>query len=245
MAKSTRARHIILIVGLGLSLAPVTFAAGAHTLKSRGQGDAFVQGKRLRDSQGLTWTDQAEARPNLIIVQAPEMRPGPLSRRFPQGSRLVRLPPSEHSAHCLTLEFFTAADPRTSFDGARVLFAGKKTADSLWQIWEMNADGSGARQITHCSDDCLKPAYLPHGQIVFTALPAERGGARMVKKRERIHVSELTFQILLLQCLLQNSNRTRTFENSEPDTGSAAGAPLLENSKCVRRGSTASAAAGA
>ncbi len=176
MAKSTRARHIILIVGLGLSLAPVTFAAGAHTLKSRGQGDAFVQGKRLRDSQGLTWTDQAEAQPNLIIVQALEVRPGPLSRRFPQGSRLVRLAPSEHSAHCLTLEFFTAADPRTSFDGARVLFAGKKTADSVWQIWEINADGSGARQITHCPTDCLKPVYLPRGQIVYTALPEGPAG---------------------------------------------------------------------
>jgi hypothetical protein len=41
----------------------------------------------------------------------------------------------------------------------------------------MNTDGSGARQITRCPGDCLKPAYLPRGQIVYTALPEERAGA--------------------------------------------------------------------
>ena len=84
------------------------------------------------------------------LSSAPKVQPGALSDRFPQGSRLVRLAPSDTSPHCLTPDFFAAADPRISFDGARVLFAGKKTADSPWQIWEMNVDGSGARQITHC-----------------------------------------------------------------------------------------------
>jgi hypothetical protein len=93
----------------------------------------------------------------------------------------VRLAPSDHAPHCLTPDFFTAADPRISFDGTRVLFAGKKTADSLWQVWEMNVDGSATRQITHCSGDCLKPAYLPRGEIVFTAFsrgPARKGGSK-------------------------------------------------------------------
>jgi hypothetical protein len=105
------------------------------------------------------------------------VRPAPLSQRFPQGSRLVKLAPSGHTPHNLTPDFFAAADPRTSFDGARVLFAGKKSAEARWQIWEMNADGSGARQITHCPGDCVQPAYLPRGQIVYTAVPDERSGA--------------------------------------------------------------------
>jgi len=112
------------------------------------------------------------------MVQAPEVHPGQLSHRFPQGSRLVRLAPSDHIPQCLTPGFFTAADPRTSFDGARVLFAGKKTADSPWQIWEMNVNGSGVRQVTRCPDDCLKPAYLPRGEIVFTALSGGAAGSR-------------------------------------------------------------------
>jgi hypothetical protein len=98
------------------------------------------------------------------------MLPGTLSRRFPQGSRLVRLAPSEQSARSLTPDFFAAADPRISFDGARVLFAAKKVDDSPWQVWEMNVDGSGARQVTKYASDCLRPAYLPQGFVVYTAL---------------------------------------------------------------------------
>jgi hypothetical protein len=75
----------------------------------------------------------------------------------------------------LTPDFFAVADPQISFDGARVLFAGRKTTDSQWQIWEMNLDGAGVRQITQCPGDCLKPAYLARGLIVFTALSPEPG----------------------------------------------------------------------
>lgn len=117
------------------------------------------------------------------MVQSPQVRPGPLSHRFPQGSRLVRLSPSDHAPHSLTPDFFAAADPRISFDGARLLIAGKKTADSLWQIWEMNLDGSDTRQITHCPGDCLKPAYLPRGEIVFTAF--SEGPAGMTLNRSK------------------------------------------------------------
>jgi hypothetical protein len=77
----------------------------------------------------------------------------------------------------LTANFFAAADPRISFDGARVLFAGKKTAGAGWQIWEINLDGSGPRQVTRCSGDCLKPAYLPRGEVVFTAISVAASGA--------------------------------------------------------------------
>jgi hypothetical protein len=170
MTKSTRAWHLTLIVGLGLSLAPWIVAAEAHTSKSGSHGEVCVQNKHLRNSPEVARGDQAEARADLVVVQAPEVRPGPLSQRFPQGSHLVRLAPSDRTPHSLTPNFFTAADPRISFDGAHVLFAAKKTADSSWQIWESNVDGSDVRQITHGPGDCLKPAYLPRGQIVYTAL---------------------------------------------------------------------------
>jgi len=172
-----RAWRLILTLGLGVWLAPGTIVAEAHSPKLGCHGDIFAQDRRLGYRQEGASVNQAEARPDLVIVQAPVVRPGPLSRRFPQGSRLVRLVASDHTPHLLTPDFFAAADPRTSFDGARVLFAGKKTADSPWQIWEMNVDGSGARQVTRCPDGCVKPAYLPRGQIVYTALPEEWGGA--------------------------------------------------------------------
>ncbi|MFZ0961060.1 MAG: hypothetical protein WAO35_09155 [Terriglobia bacterium] len=157
------------MAGLVLSLAPWTFAAVAHISKSAHPGGAYVHGKCLRNSSEATSSGQADLPPDMVMVQAPEVRSGSLCTRFPKGSRLVRLEHPYGPPHSLTPDFFAAADPRVSFDGARVLFTGKKTTNSLWQIWEINMDGSGARQITHCPGDCLKPAYLPRGEIVFTA----------------------------------------------------------------------------
>ena len=168
--RPTRAWHLVLIVGLGLSLAPWIVAAEAHTSKSGSHGEVCVQSKHLKNSPEAARGDQAEAPTDLIVVQAPEVRPGPLSKRFPQGSHLVRLAPFDPTPHSLTPDFFTAADPRISLDGTHVLFAAQRTADSSWQIWEINVDGSDVRQITRCPGDCLKAAYLPRGQIVYTSL---------------------------------------------------------------------------
>jgi hypothetical protein len=110
--------------------------------------------------------------PAIIFVEAPTVSSAGLVDRFPQGSRLVRLAagsPSS-SASNLTPGFFAVADPRVSFDASHVLFAGQKTRGSRWQIWEMNSDGSGQQQLTHCPEDCVQPAYLPRNQIVFTVV---------------------------------------------------------------------------
>ena len=159
---------------VGLSLAPVTFAAGPSTHKKGNNSGTVVKARGGQNSSNGALADQAEARPDLLIVQAPEVRPGPVTSRFPQGSKLIRVAPSALSPRNLTADFFAAADPHTSFDGLRVLFAGKKAADLTWQVWEMNIDGSGARQITHCPDDCLQPAYLPRSEIAYTATQHEQ-----------------------------------------------------------------------
>ncbi len=112
----------------------------------------------------------AQPIPVIIFVETPTVASGGLPDRFPQGSHLARLVPGTASPSVtnLTPEFFAAADPRVSFDAARILFAGQKTRRSHWQIWEMNPDGSGQRQLTRCPADCVKPAYLPRKHIVFT-----------------------------------------------------------------------------
>jgi len=153
MAQSARSPVLILVTAAGLLLARPTLPA-SNAQESKGAGP-----------------------PDLIILQAPVLQSGKLSERFPQGSRLVLLAAKSHSPVVLTPDFLAAADPRISFDGSRVLFAGKKSVDVPWQIWEMNADGSGQRQVTHCSQDCLKSAYLPRGEIVFTALFPHTSGA--------------------------------------------------------------------
>jgi Tol biopolymer transport system component len=86
-----------------------------------------------------------------------------------QRARLVRLLPNG-DRWVLTEGLYSARDPSLSFDGTRVLFAGKKTASSYWQVYEMQVDGSGLRQITHEAMDCRSPIY----QSAFYAITSDR-----------------------------------------------------------------------
>ena len=116
-------------------------------------------------------------RPELVFVQAKTVSPVGTAQRFPEGSRLVRFTPDRRlegrpqGVTDLTPDFFAVSDPQVSFDGSKVLFAGKVAAGSPWQVWEMGVDGSGKRQVTHCDGDCVRPAYMARDQIVYTALP--------------------------------------------------------------------------
>jgi len=116
-----------------------------------------------------------EGKPDLIFVQTPKAAPAGIAQRFPEGSRLVRFKPASGpgTVEDLTPDFFSAADPQVSFDATEVLFAGKKQKTSPWQIWEVSVDGSTRRQLTHCDVDCLRPAYLPRNEIVYTAVKSD------------------------------------------------------------------------
>ena len=116
--------------------------------------------------------------PDILFVQAASVKRGKLPERFPSGSRIVRLEKGSPVPSNLTPNFFSAADPRISFDGSKVLFAAKKNATANWQIWEMNTDGTGQRQLTHCDGNCLAPAYLPRDAIAFTGEVQDAGGGR-------------------------------------------------------------------
>jgi hypothetical protein len=108
--------------------------------------------------------------PGIVFVRARRVVAGERTQRFPEGSCLVRFEPgsSTHPITDLTPDFFAAADPQVSPDATKVLFSALQSAGALWQVWEMDADGSNQRQITHCSGPCLKPAFLPRDRIVYT-----------------------------------------------------------------------------
>lgn len=85
--------------------------------------------------------------------------PGGLVRAdYGDGARLMLLK-KDGSLRTLTPEFHSTADPVVSFDGKKVLFAGKKSAQDSWNVFEMNADGSGIRQITRDMGNCRTPMY--------------------------------------------------------------------------------------
>lgn len=136
--------------------------------------------------------------PAIAFIEAPVVMAGDLTQRFPQGSRLVRMTPGVQPSSLipLTPEFFAAADPQVSFDGTRILFSAQQTKGASWQIWEMAVDGSGLRQITHCPGDCLKSAYLPQNQIVYTSVRgqgAQRASAVYVCQENGEGVHPITF----------------------------------------------------
>ncbi len=67
--------------------------------------------------------------------------------------------------------------PDISFDGKRILFAycntGSEPKDwrtnfsQTFQIYEMDADGSGIRRLTNDTFDNFSPRYLPNGDMIF------------------------------------------------------------------------------
>ncbi|MFH1922237.1 MAG: hypothetical protein ABIP48_20425, partial [Planctomycetota bacterium] len=83
---------------------------------------------------------------------------GMLRASYGEGARLVLVAP-DGSPRVLKGGFHSAADPDVSFDGARLLFAAKRTASDQWNIYEMAVDGSGLRQITKDLGDCRSPSY--------------------------------------------------------------------------------------
>ncbi|QOY86145.1 HzsA-related protein [Paludibaculum fermentans] len=94
--------------------------------------------------------------------------------------------------------FAAAADPDVSFDGKRILFAGRRAAGEPWQVFEMNADGGGVRQISHEKGGCRQPVYQsrifsldipePWPQVAFVC-----GGALYSSKLDGSDVQRLTY----------------------------------------------------
>lgn len=61
-------------------------------------------------------------------------------------------------------------DIEVSFDGKRILASIRKDAADSYHIYELNADGTGLKQLTRARDvDDLDPCYLPDGGIVFSS----------------------------------------------------------------------------
>jgi len=86
---------------------------------------------------------------------------------FGEGARLVKVHP-DSSIEELTRDFHSACDPAISFDASHILFAGKRTVEDDWNIYEMEIDGSNVRQITNSIGNCRSPCYQP---VLYTIAP--------------------------------------------------------------------------
>jgi len=124
----------------------------------------------------------------LVVTQVPVRPEVSTSGWNPQ--RLVRddrfdgavlsLIASDGQVRVLSEGFESARDPNVSFDGQRVLFAGRKDHNARWRIWEIGVNGQGLRAITPETLDARSPIYVstlftlnspqPWQTIVFVGL---------------------------------------------------------------------------
>ncbi|MEI9970813.1 MAG: hypothetical protein WDO73_01485 [Ignavibacteriota bacterium] len=86
--------------------------------------------------------------------------------RFPKGASVTLVSSSGPRRVASTL--YASADPAVSFDGVRILFAGKASTNTPWEIWEVSAAGGIPRKAIQCQTDCTHPLYLPDGRIVYS-----------------------------------------------------------------------------
>ncbi len=97
--------------------------------------------------------------------------------RFRSGAAIIVRDGNHKRA--LVPDFAASADPAVSFDGQRVLLAGKVHAQDHWRIWELVLESGAVRPITSAADDCIRPFYLPEDRLVY----ARRVQGRFVIER--------------------------------------------------------------
>ena len=94
-----------------------------------------------------------------------------LNRSWADGN-LYKLSPISPDGIVTPLTNFTGAsvsDPCVSFDGTKILFSMRPPGGSQRNIYEINGDGTGLRQVTNGGGHDFDPLYLPDGRIMFTS----------------------------------------------------------------------------
>ncbi len=91
---------------------------------------------------------------------------------FRPGSALKTIDLGDGGRIATLLETDTGVirDPRVHWDGQRILFSMRTDLQASFHIFEIHADGTGLRQLTHLPDsDNIHPLYLPDDTIVFSS----------------------------------------------------------------------------
>lgn len=94
-----------------------------------------------------------------------------LNRSWAEGN-LYKLSPISPDGVVTPITNFTGAaisDPCVSFDGKKILFSMRPSSGGNRNVYEINANGTGLRQVTSGGGHDFDPLYLPDGRILFTS----------------------------------------------------------------------------
>jgi Tol biopolymer transport system component len=176
--------RLTLLPGLFVMVASL-LGAVCETPENRGAEDkadlkrgAVPRATEIRARIGLTTQSRTTLDFPIVLTQLPvgteaekrgPLAGGMLRADYGEGARIVVAYPNR-TRRVLSEGFASAADPDVSFDGKRILFAGKRQATDNWNVFEIRVDGSGVRQITRELGDCRSPSY----QSTLNTLVADR-----------------------------------------------------------------------
>ena len=149
-------RYILLALASGM-----VFAAGAHAGPPR---------KAIPEVKGIVFCQVPDYPNGRCRLHMEQFR---IVRR-PDEARLCMLAPARPDGELTDLtskHFASAIQPDLSYDGKKVIFTAKRTKSRTekWNIYEMNVDGTGLRQLTKDMADCIDPCYLPGDKIVYSS----------------------------------------------------------------------------
>ena len=65
-------------------------------------------------------------------------------------------------------------DPVVHYDAGKILFSYRKAGSENYHLYEINADGTGLKQLTGGPFDDIEPTYLPDGDILFVSSRCKR-----------------------------------------------------------------------
>lgn len=139
---SSRSRYRHLPIAIAIAIATLPSAAGRRQAVAAGLDVPIV------------WTQ--------LPLTPPEAEPslrGILRRDHGEGARILRRDPGQ-APRVLSDGFSSAAEPDVSFDGERILFAGRRRPEDPWSIWEMPASGGAVREVARRDSDCRHPIYV-------------------------------------------------------------------------------------
>lgn len=137
-------------------------------------GFAALMGIALLAPGFLSGGAQVAIQPDIVVTATPAYVPLAALRggeRFPQGAHLLMIHAGK--AQPLLAGFWATADANVSFDGQRVLFAGKLAAIDPWQIWELSLKDHSLRKLIAGQGDAIRPFYLPAGRLVYAQHTAQ------------------------------------------------------------------------
>lgn len=97
--------------------------------------------------------------------------------------------------------------PDVSFDGSKVLFCFKPHNEKAFHLYEIQADGSGLRQLTDGIYDDFDPIYLPDGHILFST----------TRGHTYVRCMPPTNAFVLARCQADGKNIYLVSRNNEPD----------------------------